>query len=174
MERALWVLGLALVCIVAAWGMWVGWWHRAGRQAGLPELPTVPQTLGEVRTPRLTGLYVSTTTAGNWQDRVVARGLGVRANATVRLTDDGVIVDRDGADPIFVPVKDLIEVTTAPGIAGKVMGQADGILIIRWRLGETELDSGIRADDRDDQAEFLVAAKDLLAGNPGKSVEATP
>ena len=50
---------------------------------------------------------------------------------------------------------------------------ADGILIIRWRLGSSELDSGLRADDRDSQAEFLVAAKDLLAGNPGKSEEAT-
>ncbi len=63
--------------------------------------------------------------------------------------------------------------TPSPGIAGKVMAQADGILIIRWRLGSSELDSGLRADDRDSQAEFLVAAKDLLAGNPGKSEEAT-
>jgi hypothetical protein len=173
MERTLWVVGLALICVLAAWGMWVGWRHRGGRQSSLPELPTVPNTLGEVRTPPLTGLYVSTTTAGHWQDRIVARGLGVRADALVRLTDDGILIDRDGADPIFVPVQDLIEVTTAPGIAGKVMAQADGILIIRWRLGSSELDSGLRADDPDSQAEFLVAAKDLLAGNPGKSEEAT-
>ncbi|POA75998.1 transporter, partial [Pseudomonas sp. FW305-E2] len=57
MERTLWVLGLVLICILAAWGMWVGWRHRGGRQSRLPELPTVPNTLGEVRTPPLTGLY---------------------------------------------------------------------------------------------------------------------
>lgn len=162
MERTLWVLGLVLVCLLAAWGLWIGWKHRGGRQAGLSPLPAVPNAPGDVITPALTGLYVSSTTAGNWQDRIVAHGLGVRAPAIVRLTEDGVLIDREGADPIFVPVTDLVEVTTAPGIAGKVMGQADGILIVRWRLGETELDSGIRADDRDEQVEFLAAAAALI------------
>ena len=165
MERALWVLGLVLICLLAAWGLWVGWRHRGRRQSGLGPLPAVPNAPGDVITPALKGLYVSSTTAGNWQDRVVAQGLGVRAQAIVRLSEDGVLVDREGADPIFVPVKDLVEVTTAPGIAGKVMGQADGILIIRWRLGGTELDSGIRADDRDEQVEFIAAAAGLLGKN---------
>jgi len=43
-----------------------------------------------------------------------------------------------------------------------VMGQPDGILIVRWRLGDTVLDSGIRADDRDAQTEFLDAARKLI------------
>ncbi len=167
MERTLWVLGLVLVCVLAAWGLWAGWKHRAERQAGLPRLPMVPNAVGEVVTPPLSGLYVSTTTAGNWQDRIVAHGLGVRADATVRLTDAGVLVDRDGADPIFVPIEDLVEVTTAPGIAGKVMGRADGILIIRWRLGDAQLDSGIRADDRDAQSDFIDAAAGLIGRNKG-------
>jgi len=170
----LWVLGLALICLLAAWGLWVGWKHRGGRQSGLAELPAVPNTLGEVLTPALTGLYVSSTTAGNWQDRIVARGLGIRAHAVVRLTEEGVLVDRESSDPIFVPVQDLVGVTTAPGIAGKVMGQADGILIIRWRLGGVELDSGIRADDPDEQAEFLVAAAGLLARDAKKDEGAAP
>lgn len=162
MERTLWVIGLVLLCLLAGWGMWVGWKHRAQRQSGLPELPAPPNTLGEVLTPPLSGLYVSSTSAGNWQDRIVVRGLGVQAPALVRLTEDGVLIDREGADPIFVPVEDLVEVTTAPGIAGKVMGQADGILIIRWRLGEVGLDSGIRFDDRDEQAGFLATARELI------------
>lgn len=162
MERMLLVLGLVLVCVLAGYGLRTGWRHRAARQAGLPELPDATQAVGDVLTPALTGLYVSTTTAGNWQDRIVARGLGFRADATVLLTPEGVLIDRNGADPIFVPVQDLLEVTTAPGIAGKVMGQPDGILIVRWRLGDTVLDSGIRADDRDAQAEFLDAARKLI------------
>lgn len=162
MERMLLVLGLVLVCVLAGYGLRAGWRHRAARQAGLPELPDATQAVGDVLTPPLTGLYVSTTTAGNWQDRIVARGLGFRADATVLLTPEGVLIDRNGADPIYVPVQDLLEVTTAPGIAGKVMGQPDGILIVRWRLGDTVLDSGIRADDRDAQAEFLDAARKLI------------
>jgi len=162
MERMLLVLGLVLVCVLAGYGLRAGWRHRAARQAGLPELPDATQAVGDVLIPALTGLYVSTTTAGNWQDRIVARGLGFRADATVLLTPEGVLIDRNGADPIFVPVQDLLEVTTAPGIAGKVMGQPDGILIVRWRLGDTVLDSGIRADDRDAQTEFLDAARKLI------------
>lgn len=165
MERTLWVIGLLLICVLAAWGLRAGWKHRGDRQSGLAPLPAVPNAPGDVITPALKGLYVSSTTAGNWQDRIVAQGLGVRAPAILRLTEDGVLIDREGADPIFVPVADLIEVTTAPGIAGKVMGQADGILIIRWRLGASELDSGIRADDRDEQAEFIAAAAGLIGKN---------
>ena len=161
----MWVVGLVLVCVLAGWGLWVGWRHRGHRQSGLAPLPAVPNVPGDVVTPALKGLYVSSTPARNWQDRIVAHGLGGRATSIVRLTEDGVLIDREGADPIFVPITDLVEVTTAPGIAGKVMGQADGILIIRWRLGETELDSGIRADDRDEQAEFIAAAAGLLGKN---------
>jgi hypothetical protein len=167
MERAVWVILLVLLCLLAAWGLWVGWKHRAQRQSGLPELPDRTRVVGDPLTAPLTGLYVSTTTAGNWQDRIVARGLGIRAAATVLLTGDGVLVDRVGAGPIVVPAQDLVQITTAPGIAGKVMGRPDGILVIRWRLGDTVLDSGIRADDPDAQAEFLDAAGVLLGKRKG-------
>jgi hypothetical protein len=169
MERTLWVIGLLAVCALAAYGLFLGWRHRAARQSGLAALPVAPAVLGADLVEPLTGIYVSTTTAGNWQDRVVAQGLGRRAAGAARLSDEGVCIEREGEDDIFVPVGDLVAVLTAPGIAGKVIGQAHGVLIIRWSLGGTELDSGFRADDVDAQTDFIEAATDLIAARPGST-----
>jgi hypothetical protein len=169
MERTFLVIGLLALCALAAYGLYVGWRHRAARQSGLATLPVAPADLGSDLVEPVTGLYVSTTTAGNWQDRVVAQGLGRRAAGAARLSDEGVCIEREGEDDIFVPVADLVEVLTAPGIAGKVMGQAHGVLIIRWSLGGTELDSGFRADDVEAQADFIEAATNLIAARPGSS-----
>ena len=166
MERLLLVLGLLLLLALLVYGLYAGWRHRAARQSGLAELPVLSTDLGPDLVAPMTGLYVSTTTAGNWQDRVVARGLGRRAAGAARLSAEGVCIERDGESDIFIPVADLVEVTTAPGIAGKVIGQADGIVIVRWRLGGIALDSGLRADDPDRQLDWIEAAQALLAARP--------
>jgi hypothetical protein len=161
-ERFWLTLAVLAVCVLAGYGLLVGWRHRAQRQAGLPELPSVPEDFGPALATSLTGLYVCTTTAGNWQDRIVARGLGRRANATAELTADGVLIDRIDDDAIFLPAGSLTAVGTAPGIAGKVMGLPNGVLIVSWRLGDVELDSGFRADDPQLQADWIAAAGALI------------
>ena len=167
MERFWLTLAVLAVCVLAGFGLLVGWRHRAQRQAGLPELPSVPEDFGPALATALTGLYVSTTTAGNWQDRIVARGLGRRANATAELTADGVLIDRIDDEAIFLPAGSLTAVGTAPGIAGKVMGLPNGVLIISWRLGDVELDSGFRADDPALQAAWIDAAAALIGSARG-------
>jgi hypothetical protein len=166
-ERFWLTLAVLAVCVLAGYGLLVGWRHRAQRQAGLPELPSVPEDFGSELATALTGLYVSTTTAGNWQDRIVARGLGRRANATAELTADGVLIDRIDDDAIFLPAGSLTAVGTAPGIAGKVMGLPNGVLIISWRLGDVELDSGFRADDPALQPAWIDAAAALIGSARG-------
>jgi len=161
-ERFWLTLAVLAVCVLAGYGLLVGWRHRAQRQAGLPELPSVPEDFGLALATPLTGLYVCTTTAGNWQDRIVARGLGRRANATAELTADGVLIDRIDDDAIFLPAGSLTAVGTAPGIAGKVMGLPNGVLIVSWRLGDVELDTGFRADDPQLQADWIAAAGALI------------
>lgn len=162
MQRLWLTLAVLAVCGLAGYGLLLGWRHRAERHTGLPELPSVPEVVGPALAPPLTGLYVSTTTAGNWQDRIVARGLGRRAGGTVELTAQGVLIDRAGDDAIFLPAGSLTSVSTGPGIAGKVMGLPNGVLIITWRLGAVELDSGFRADDPERQAAWIGAANELI------------
>ena len=74
MERTLLVVGLVALCALAGYGLYVGWRHRAARQSGLAALPVAPADLGPDLVEPVTGLYISTTTAGNWQDRIVAAG----------------------------------------------------------------------------------------------------
>lgn len=166
-DRALLTVALILVILLAAYGLLVGWRHRAARQSDFPELPVAGEDLGEELTPPIGGLYVSTTAAGHWQDRVVARGLGRRAAATVHLFAAGILIDRVGESALFLPAADVRAVGTAPGIAGKVMGMPDGILIVTWDLAGTGLDSGIRVNDLEAQAQWLVAAERIFPGRPG-------
>jgi hypothetical protein len=168
MDRALLTVLLVLVILLAAYGLLVGWRHRAARQSDLPELPVAPDDPGLELAEPLTGLYVSTTAAGRWQDRIVARGLGRRAAASVHLYATGIEIDRTGESALFLPAADVRAVGTAPGIAGKVMGMPDGILVITWELGGTGLDSGIRINDLEAQAEWLTAAEQLF---PGRAVD---
>jgi hypothetical protein len=163
MERAVFVIFLVALCLLAMFGLWAGWRRRAARQSHLAELPSTPTDLGPDLVEPVTGMYVSTTTSGAWQDRIVAQGLGRRANGAIRLSAEGVCIERDGERDIFVPVGDLRAVTTAPGVAGKVMGMANGVLIVRWSLGGVSVDSGFRSDDSAAQDHFIDAAIALIA-----------
>lgn len=166
MERLLWVLGLIALCVLGGYAMYAGWRHRAARQSGLVPLPAAPADLGPDLADPVTGLYISTTTAGDWQDRIVAHGLGRRAAGALRLSAEGVSVERDGESDIFIPVGAIVAVGTTPGVAGKVMGMAHGVLLVRWTLGDATVESGFRADDDRSQAQFIDAARELLAARP--------
>ena len=169
MTRLLLVLGCVAVVLLALAGMWFGWRNRARRQAFLPALPDLPDDLG---TPTMTstGLYVGTTFADSWQDRVVHAGLGARAYGSATLYPTGLLIERDGAEPVFVPRADLLGVRLAPGLAGKVMGDG-GLLVARWRLGDSELDTGFRADDKSSYPDWIRA---LTASSDGSSHRVTP
>jgi hypothetical protein len=147
MTRFLLVLAcLAFIGLVLL-GMRLGWRNRHRRQAALPALPTLPDELGPLVLSAATGVYVGTTFAASWQDRVVHAGLGMPAAATVRLHRAGVLFERDGADDLLVPAASVVQARLAPGLAGSVVGEG-GLLVIRWRLGDVELDTGFRADDK--------------------------
>jgi hypothetical protein len=157
---------VALVVVVFALalvGMWLGWNHRGQRQAALLELPTVPEQLGPSSTdlaPELTGLYLGSTTATHWQDRIVARGLGARADSVARLTAAGALIERVGTGPIFIPAEQLIDARLEPALAGKVVGPG-GVLVLRWRHGDADLDTGIRADDKSGYPQWVRAVERL-------------
>ncbi|MET3806785.1 hypothetical protein ABIB25_003805 [Nakamurella sp. UYEF19] len=162
MDRTLLTFGLILVILLSAYGLFVGWRHRMQRQSGVAELPAAPDDLGEELFQPLTGLYVSTTVSGSWQDRIVASGLGRRAAATLHLARSGILIERIGEGEIFIPVDDLEAIGTAPGIAGKVMAMPDGILVLTWNLGGSRVDSGLRLDDLQEQAAWIAVAKQLV------------
>ena len=162
MTRWLLVAACAALFLLALAGMRRGWRHRGRRQAWLPELPAVPGALGADLVAPLSGLYVGTTLATRWQDRIVAGGLGARAEAVARVTEAGVLITRRGGSPIFLPAAQLIDARLEPALAGKVVGRG-GLLVLRWQHGEQDLDTGIRADDRTGYPAWIAAIDKVTA-----------
>ena len=155
MTRALLVLSCVAALVLVLVGLRRGWRSRLARQAHLPPLPVVPLELGGPSL-RATGLYVGTAFASSWQDRVLHGGLGERAAAAASLHPAGLLLTRQGAEPLFVPRAAWIEARLAPALAGKVMGEG-GLLVLRWRLGESELDTAFRADDKTTYPQWVRA-----------------
>lgn len=149
MERTLWVVGLLVLFALCIWLMYRGWQNRAARQAArIGELPHVPGDLGAQVLEPTTGLYLGSTIAPSWQDRITVGDLGFRATAELTRFERGILLERDGATVLWIPQESITAVRTERGHAGKVMTE-DGVLVIRWKLPTgTEIDTGFRGDDK--------------------------
>ncbi len=136
-----------------------GWRHRALRQAALiGQLPALPETVGSAIVAPTRGLYVGSTLAPSWLDRIAVGDLGYRSKAVLTRYPEGIMVQRSGASPIWIPQQAITAIRTERGIAGKAITH-DGILAIRWRLPSgTEIDTGFRGDDRTEYARWLQEA----------------
>ncbi|MGB0436025.1 MAG: transporter [Mycobacterium sp.] len=146
-----------------------GWRRRAEQQAQVVgTLPSLPDTVGAAIVSATKGLYVGSTLASRWNERVAARDLGFRAKAVLSRYPEGIMLQREGAGPIWIPDDAIVEIRTEKYLAGKVIlggqrgapeGKAPshgGILAIRWRLPTgVEIDTGFRADDRRAYSQWL-------------------
>ena len=132
-----------------------GWKHRAQRQSELiGDLPPAPVILRPAVIPPTRGLYLGSTIAPNWLERVNVGELGYRCKAVLTRYPEGILVERSGTGPIWIPAASITGVRTERALAGKVIpgGGSDStgrILVIRWRLPTgTEIDTGFRGEDR--------------------------
>ncbi|MFD7019978.1 hypothetical protein [Streptomyces sp. NPDC059161] len=158
-----WLVGLALFVALVYWLMRQGWQWRGRLQSDLPDLLTAPETPGEAKL-RLSGRYHGSTTAGQWLDRIVAHGLGVRSKVELTLTDAGLDVVRPGANDFFVPAAQLREARLDKGIAGKVLTEG-GLLVVTWSHGDKLIDSGFRSDRAEQHAAWVEAINSMITTN---------
>jgi hypothetical protein len=131
--------GLLTLCCL---GILHGWRARRRRRGGLAAPPPPPRDLDT--SEAIEGVYVATTTAYDWTDRIAAHGLGVRSRAAVVIDADGVAMLRPAAPSFYIPAEELLAVRTARGIAGKVGMQAAGLVVFTWQHGGHRLDTGFR------------------------------
>jgi hypothetical protein len=162
---------LSLLTVVAfamaVWGMYRGWCHRAQRQQwATGEFPAVPDDPGPALLGPTTGLYVGSTIAGDWQDRVAVGDLGFRATAELTLHPGGVLLARAGASAVWIPLPDLESIRTDRQLAGKVTAKG-GLLVLRWAVGQTVVDTGFRGDGTHDYPRWLSAVGAQLADRRG-------
>jgi hypothetical protein len=120
---------LAVVIAVLIHLMMRGWLRRARRQAELiGTLPPLPDTVGPALIPATKGLYVGSTLAPHWNDRVAVGDLGFRNKAVLTRYPEGIMLQRSGAGPIWIPDESISAIRTERGMAGKALirgGRAD-------------------------------------------------
>jgi hypothetical protein len=161
------LLTLAVFALLAA-----GWRNRLRRQADVAPLPDVPAGLRE---PDLAveGQYVATTTAGDWLDRLAVHSLGLRTNAVVELHGPDVLIRRSGAPDLFLAADRLDGVRLERGMAGKFV-EADGLVVLSWRLGTNAVDTGFRTRHAADKKPLLAALTALTENSAGAPGSRTP
>lgn len=153
MTRTLLVLALVALVALAVWGMRRGWAHRADRQAGLlVRFPDPPAEVGPALLGPLAGLYVGAVVAGDWQDRVAAERLGLRAAGRLGVHEAGVLIERRGERDVWLPRAELAGARTDRALAGKAM-TTRGLLVLTWAQDgadptrHPDIELGFRADD---------------------------
>ncbi|GAB3954592.1 hypothetical protein GCM10029976_097180 [Kribbella albertanoniae] len=148
-----------MVIAAAYFGMYRGWRNRQARQSELAPLPEVPAD----KTRGVEGVYVATTSAGDWMDRIAVHELGVRSTADLAVIEAGLIFHRQGAADVFIPADHLTAVRTDRGIAGKVTAEKSGLVVVTWSHDGRELDTGFRPRRKAD-TEPLTASIATLIG----------
>ena len=164
-QRIVWTVVTLVVLAGIYLLMWRGWKKRQARQADLLPLNEVPE--GVFSGEGFETVYVSTTSEGDWLDRIAVHGLGERSNARVHVADAGVLIDREPT-AVFIPADAIRGVRLASGIAGKYLGRrnAEGLVVITWQHGDRTLDTGVDPRHGTDglmqalEAHFAVSANE--------------
>jgi hypothetical protein len=160
MRTLLTLAALALIVWLAVqiWRNRLPW--RPGQRRQMERFPSPPAELtgpaGAELLPATEGVYLGTSMAGDWRDRVTVGDVGQRATAMLHLSRSGLLIDRISASPLWIP---------ATAVRGAHTGRPvrEG-LVVTWQLGGQLLDSVFRADDSRVYPEWLDALRSL-AGN---------
>lgn len=149
---------LAIVITVLIQLIMRSWRRRARRQQELiGELPDLPDQVGAA-TITTRGHYCGSMIAPDWSERIAAGDLGFRSKAVLTRYHEGILVERIRAQPIWIPQSLIEGIRMERRMAGRVAHRI-GILAIRWRLPSgVEIDTGFRANHRDDYDAWLEEA----------------
>lgn len=152
-----WPLRIVLVAVVIAvmafvvWGMWRGWQGRLRRQSDIPWPAETGDGPWTISTP---GLFLGTSRAGDWLDRIVIADLGVPSRGIIHGGPHGIWIEREGARSVFIPADAIVGGRRDRGVAGTVR-EKEGVLVLTWQLGEAVIETGFRADDSAKQRDLL-------------------
>ncbi|MCW2598729.1 MAG: hypothetical protein JWM02_558 [Frankiales bacterium] len=157
--RILLTAGTLLFAAVVYALMLKGWRARQRRQSDLPA-PPVATGVARSLISATPGLFVGTTCATDWLDRIAVHRLSDRSTASLRVAEDGVHLDRPDLPTIFLPLASITAVSIEQSLAGKVI--SGGMLVVTWRLGARTLASAFRATDHSAHARLRDAITALL------------
>ncbi len=163
MDRILPAVGILVVVALIFTLMALSWRARRRRQSGLGELLAPPAGLGK-QILREDLLYVATTRADAPLERIAVAGLGFRARAVVTVVASGIVLELAGRDAAFIPATAIRGVGRATWTIDRVVN-TDGLVFVRWRLGDTDVDSYLRSVD---PIALVAALEELVPARSGK------
>lgn len=155
-------IGIALLVLafVALRGM-QGGGRRRDRQSDLPMPEAAFDIPGAVLAGPFEGSYVGTTFAGDWLDKVTVHDLAVAGRVRATLLEAGLLIERPDALDLALPRRSFTGARLAKELAGKRF-ETNGLAVIGWRLGEAELDTGLRLDRVDDHVRLVRSVQGML------------
>lgn len=106
-------------------------------------------------------LYVTTTFADRPLDRVIAHGLAHRGNAFLENREDGLVIHRTGERSFLIPTIELIDFSRTSAVIDRAV-EKDGLVSVRWRLGEAELESHFRFVDPQQRKLIITELSELI------------
>lgn len=160
-DRLLPTLLLVLLALVIFWAMRSGWKKRIERQQETTLLAEVPESYQEASSQlAVPGVYVATTSLGDWLDRIATNTLGVKAKGTFFVFEDAAIIARDGAQDLYIPASSILAVRTESGMSGKFL-RGEGLVVVSWTLDKTPVDTGFKTQFAADQESLLAALRAL-------------
>lgn len=147
---AIFLLGLA----------WWGWRNRRRRFRHLDgalvrSLPSSASLLS------FDGLYVATTVADDPMDRIPVGPLSFRAKARFSIHPEGLVIGAQGEHPVLLSAEGGMQAGRATWTIDRVV-EPDGLVMVRWSLGGTEVDSYLRIVESD--ASFVIDTINSLRG----------
>ena len=154
---------LLVVITVVIQLMMRAWQRRSRQQAQL--IGVLPEVPGEVGAALIAtrGHYCGSVMAPGWNERIAAGDLGFRSKAVLTRYAGGIMLERLRAQPIWIPKDSITAIRMERRMAGRVAARV-GILAIRWRLPSgVEIDTGFRANHRDEYSEWLESQQEGAA-----------
>lgn len=156
-----WAVAVMVAVLIGAYLlMWQGWRRRSRVQAQLPPLPArLPEA--DERVGPVEGVYLGTTTSGDWNARVVAHTLGRRSPVWITVTTAGVTLDRTPEPAVRIPAAALHGVRIDRAGGGRAT-RRDEYLILTWAHGDAMLDTVVRPDRQHDLEKLRACGAELL------------
>lgn len=147
---------MVLVLIWAVFSIRKAWKSKTIQQKDIPSPKSVPNNF--LAEKEIAGRYLASTYSNDWLARIVVHGLGTPSRAVLGISNQGLKINLNNNRDFFIPSEDIEYVKADRAIAGRAF-EKDGIAIVVWNLGNTNVATGFRADSSEQHIEFLEMMK---------------
>ena len=150
------LIAIAVLCVLIALAA-RSWVKKANTQNIVLAMPQFSEFVDDGDS----GSYVATTFAGRPLDRVSAHGLAYAGKARVLVDDKGVQISRTGEKSFLIGKASLLSVSRSSAVIDKAV-EKDGLLSLRWKLGESEVETHLRFTSAQSRDFVATGASELL------------